>query len=99
MKDALSKVGPSITLPIFRDGQLRCELRLRQAEQRKAAVNFQKTVLQAWADVDNALTAFAEALKRKQDAEGPRRSGHEQHRDRYPSRRAVSCAWRRLAGR
>ena len=31
---------------------------MREAQQEEAAVNYQKTVLQAWHDVDNALTAY-----------------------------------------
>jgi outer membrane protein TolC len=38
---------------------------LREAQQQEAAVAFQKTVLQAWHDVDNALTAYqAEQTRR-----------------------------------
>jgi NodT family efflux transporter outer membrane factor (OMF) lipoprotein len=50
--------GPGITVPIFQGGQLRATLELRKAQQQEAAVNYQKTVLQAWHDVDNALTAY-----------------------------------------
>jgi NodT family efflux transporter outer membrane factor (OMF) lipoprotein len=58
-------VGPGLTIPIFEGGQLRATLQLREALQQEAAVNFQKTVLQAWHDVDNALTAYkAEQTRR-----------------------------------
>jgi NodT family efflux transporter outer membrane factor (OMF) lipoprotein len=58
-------VGPGLTIPIFEGGQLRSTLQLRQALQQEAAINFQKTVLQAWHDVDNALTAYqAEQTRR-----------------------------------
>ncbi len=50
--------GPGITIPIFEGGQLRSTLQLREAQQEEAAVDYQKTVLQAWHDVDNALTAY-----------------------------------------
>ena len=50
--------GPGITIPIFQGGQLKATLQLREAQQEEAAVNYQKTVLQAWHDVDNALTAY-----------------------------------------
>lgn len=50
--------GPGITIPIFQGGQLKATLHLREAQQEEAAVNYQKTVLQAWHDVDNALTAY-----------------------------------------
>jgi outer membrane protein TolC len=51
-------VGPGITIPIFEGGQLKATLELRKAQQQEAAVNYQKTVLSAWHDVDNALTAY-----------------------------------------
>jgi NodT family efflux transporter outer membrane factor (OMF) lipoprotein len=58
-------VGPGLTIPIFQGGQLRSTLQLREAQQQEAAVAFQKTVLQAWHDVDNALTAYqAEQTRR-----------------------------------
>jgi outer membrane protein TolC len=61
-------VGPTVSLPIFEGGQLRGQLNLRRAEQREAAINYRKTVLQAWHDVDNALTAYAEAQHSLQSA-------------------------------
>ncbi len=58
-------VGPGLTIPIFQGGQLRSTLLLRKAHQQEAAVTYQKTVLQAWHDVDNALTAYqAEQARR-----------------------------------
>jgi NodT family efflux transporter outer membrane factor (OMF) lipoprotein len=58
-------VGPGLTIPIFQGGQLHSTLLLRKAQQQEAAINFQKTVLQAWHDVDNALTAYhAEQARR-----------------------------------
>lgn len=51
-------VGPGITIPIFEGGQLRATLELRKAQQQEAAINYQKTVLSAWHEVDNALTAY-----------------------------------------
>ncbi len=59
--------GPSISLPIFQGGQLRGALQLNQARQQEAAVTYQRTVLQAWRDVDDALTAYA-ADQRMRDA-------------------------------
>jgi NodT family efflux transporter outer membrane factor (OMF) lipoprotein len=50
--------GPGITIPIFQGGQLRATLELSKAQQREAAINYQKIVLSAWHDVDNALTAY-----------------------------------------
>jgi outer membrane protein TolC len=53
--------GPSIDLPIFQGGRLTGTLSLRKSQQREAAIVYRKIVLQAWHDVDDALTAYAEA--------------------------------------
>jgi NodT family efflux transporter outer membrane factor (OMF) lipoprotein len=60
-------VGPSISIPIFEGGQLRGVLTLRESQQREAAIFFQKTVLRAWKEVDDALTAYREAQRRRAD--------------------------------
>jgi NodT family efflux transporter outer membrane factor (OMF) lipoprotein len=60
-------LGPTISIPIFEGGKLRATLELRKVEQQEAALNYQQTVLQAWHDVDNALTAYA-AEQRRHDA-------------------------------
>jgi outer membrane protein TolC len=53
--------------PLFEGGQLRGALTLRESQQREAAIFFQKTVLQAWKEVDDALTAYREAQHRRSD--------------------------------
>jgi NodT family efflux transporter outer membrane factor (OMF) lipoprotein len=58
-------VGPSLTLPIFEGGQLKYTLDLRKAQQQEAAVTYQQTVLRAFHDVDNALTAYAAEQQRR----------------------------------
>ena len=60
-------LGPGLTIPIFQGGQLRSTLQLRNAQQQEAAVSFQKTVLQAWHDVDNALTAYRTEQTRRDE--------------------------------
>ncbi len=59
--------GPSISLPIFQGGRLRATLQLRRAEQQEAAIAYQQTVLGAWHDVDNALTAYTTDQERQAD--------------------------------
>jgi len=51
-------VGPTISLPLFEGGQLRGQLRLRRAQQKQAAIDYRRTVLKAWQEIDNALTAY-----------------------------------------
>jgi NodT family efflux transporter outer membrane factor (OMF) lipoprotein len=58
--------GPSISIPIFEGGQLKSTLELNKASEQEAAVNYQRTVLRAWHDVDNALTAY-ETTQRRRD--------------------------------
>ena len=54
----LLRLGPAITLPIFEGGRLTRTLELRQAQQQEAALTYQRTVLGALHEVDNALTAY-----------------------------------------
>jgi outer membrane protein TolC len=56
--------GPSITLPIFEGGRLTSSLDLRNEQEKEAAIQFRKTVLTAFHDVDNALTAFRSEQQR-----------------------------------
>ncbi|MDD2660009.1 MAG: efflux transporter outer membrane subunit [Methylococcales bacterium] len=57
-------LGPSITLPIFEGGRLKATLELREAQQQEAAIAYHNTVLLAWHEVDNALTAYADEQRR-----------------------------------
>jgi NodT family efflux transporter outer membrane factor (OMF) lipoprotein len=58
-------LGPTISLPIFQGGRLRATLELRKVQQQEAALNYQQTVLQAWHDVDNALSAYGDEQRRR----------------------------------
>ena len=58
-------LGPTITIPIFEGGRLRGNLALKELRHREAAIDFQKTLLRAWQEVDDALTAYAQAQKRR----------------------------------
>lgn len=62
-------IGPGLSIPIFQGGQLRYTLQLREAQQREAAVTYEKTVLNAWTEVDNALTAFRDEQRRRSQLE------------------------------
>jgi NodT family efflux transporter outer membrane factor (OMF) lipoprotein len=59
-------VGPSITLPIFEGGRLKGTLHLREAQQQEAAILYQRTVLDAWREVDDALVIY-DAEQRRRD--------------------------------
>ncbi len=59
-------VGPSITIPIFQGGRLTGQLQMKKASQKAAALRYRKTVLNAWREVDNALTAYQAEQKKNQ---------------------------------
>ena len=60
-------VGPSVSMPIFEGGRLRGALALSKSRQREAVIFFRETVLRAWKEVDDALTNFREAQRRRID--------------------------------
>jgi outer membrane protein TolC len=60
-------IGPSITLPIFDGGRRTRTLELRKAQQQEAAITYQRTVLGALHDVDNALTAYGTEQRRRDE--------------------------------
>jgi len=51
--------GPSLSLPIFHSGELRAKKREAQVAARAALLNYEETVLEAFAQVDDALQAIA----------------------------------------
>ena len=52
-------VGPSVSWPIFQGGAIVSNVRLQGALRDQAFITYQKTVLAAFQDVENALIAFA----------------------------------------
>ncbi|WP_263141600.1 efflux transporter outer membrane subunit [Pseudomonas sp. RIT-PI-AD] len=79
--------GPALSVPLFEGGRLRGALRLREARQQEAAIAYQKTVLGAWHEVDDALNAY-QAEQRRRASLG---------RAVVQSRRALESAQRQYA--
>ena len=59
--------GPGVSIPLFEGGRLKATLELRKAQQQEAAINYQKVVLTAWHEVDNALTAYQTEQARRDE--------------------------------
>ncbi|WP_051103456.1 efflux transporter outer membrane subunit [Sphingomonas sp. PR090111-T3T-6A] len=59
-------LGPVLHLPIFEGGRLKGRLDLTRADQQEAAIRYQQTVLRAWHEVDDALTALRSEQQRMQ---------------------------------
>lgn len=58
--DSLSwRAGPSISWPVLDLGRVRARIRAREAGAEGALARYEKTVLQALEDAENALTAYA----------------------------------------
>jgi NodT family efflux transporter outer membrane factor (OMF) lipoprotein len=58
-------LGPSINIPIFEGGRLKATLALRKDQEKEAAVVYQRTVLNAWHEIDNSLTAYQSEQRRR----------------------------------
>ncbi len=52
-------IGPSLDLPLFDRGRRRRVVQLRELEHQEAAVAYQRTVLAAWKEIDDAITSYA----------------------------------------
>ena len=70
-------IGPSLSLPLFDQGRRRNVVQLRELEQQEAAVTYQRTVLQAWQEVDDALSGYAAETQRMRSLEARVRSARD----------------------
>lgn len=57
-------IGPSLQLPIFDHGRRRATVTLRELQQQEAAIAWQQTVLKAWHEIDDALSAYTAERRR-----------------------------------
>ena len=67
LNSRLFAAGPGISVPLFEGGRLRSTLQFRETAQQEAAVDYQRTVLSAWHEVDNAMTAYAAEQARRDE--------------------------------
>ena len=66
---AFYQIGPTITIPIFEGGKLHATVKLQEAEEKQAALDYAKTVLGAVHDVENALITYATEQQHRQALE------------------------------
>jgi NodT family efflux transporter outer membrane factor (OMF) lipoprotein len=62
-------IGPSLNLPIFEGGKLRANIKLADLQEKEAAVDYARIVLNAVHEVENALVAYG-AEQRRRDSLG-----------------------------
>ncbi len=60
-------IGPSISLPLFDGSRRRSVVEIRQLQQQEAAVHYQRTVLNAWHEIENALSAHTAEQQRHRE--------------------------------
>lgn len=64
----LWSVGGSVLAPLFNHGRLRAQAQAGAARRDQAVLNYQKTVLTAFAEVEDALAAIAQLREQQQQA-------------------------------
>lgn len=57
------RIGPSLSWPILRSGQIAATIQVRDAEQQHALIRYRQAILQAMEDVENSLTSYAHEQK------------------------------------
>jgi len=58
--------GPSVTWKIFSAGQIQANIRVQNARQQEALIQYRQAVLQAMADVEDALVGYNQEQARRQ---------------------------------
>jgi NodT family efflux transporter outer membrane factor (OMF) lipoprotein len=58
-------LGASVSAPLFEGGKLAATVELRKQQQKEAMIAYDKTVLSAFSDVDNALTDYETEQQRR----------------------------------
>ncbi|MDF7673845.1 efflux transporter outer membrane subunit [Acetobacteraceae bacterium ESL0709] len=61
------QLGPTVTVPVFQGGRLSGTLKLREQQAKEAALEFHRVVLNAWREVDDAITDLAHVQVRYKD--------------------------------
>lgn len=61
------KLGPTVSVPVFQGGRLSGTLKLRNQQAKEAALEFRRVVLNAWREVDDAITDLAHVQVRYKD--------------------------------
>ena len=56
--------GPSIQFPIFQGGRIFNNVKVQNERQQQALLNYEKTILTAFGEVENSLTSYAYEIKR-----------------------------------
>ncbi len=69
-------VGPAVTLPIFNYGRIRAKIAVQDAQLQEALRNYEKEVLAAFEETENALVGRDRAMQRQRELEAARNSAN-----------------------
>lgn len=58
-------IGPSLTWPIFRGGQIVATIEVRDAQMQQALIGYRQAILNALEDVENAIVAYTRERNRR----------------------------------
>ena len=72
------QIGPVLNLPIFDRGRRRANVELHRQDQQIAAIAWRQSVLKAWQELDDALTAHAAERQRNQRLRERATASHDQ---------------------
>jgi outer membrane protein, multidrug efflux system len=61
----LWSIGPSITWPIFRGGQIVAAIEVRDAQEQQALITYRQAILNALEEVENAIVAYTRERERR----------------------------------
>lgn len=64
---AFYSIGPTVNIPIFQGGRLRATVKLQEADEKEAAIDYAKTVLNAIHETENALIAYSTEQQHRTD--------------------------------
>jgi NodT family efflux transporter outer membrane factor (OMF) lipoprotein len=59
-------IGPTVSWPIFDAGKIQSNIRIQNARQREAVIQYRQAVLTSLEDVENAMTAYQQEQIRRQ---------------------------------
>jgi outer membrane protein, multidrug efflux system len=66
----LWSIGPSITWPIFRGGQIVATIEVRDAQEQQALITYRQIILNALEEVENAIVAYTRERDRRETLAG-----------------------------
>lgn len=72
-------IGPTLDLPLFDRGRRVRTVQLRELAQQEAAVDYQRTVLKAWHEIDDALNAYTAERTQLQRLQAREAHAHDAH--------------------